>query len=473
MVGVERGFISRTEATNRILKILNFLNTKADRFHGAYSHWLNGETGKVIPFSQKDNGGDLVETAFLAQGILALRVYFDQNNSDEELIREISTSIWESIEWDWYLRYQSSNFLYWHWSPEYNWDMNMVIRGPNETMIAYLLAIASPTHPVPHSTYSQGWASSNYYINGKSFYGYPLYVGWDYGGPLFFAHYSFLGFDPREKKDSYTNYFLNNRNHTLINRAYCIANPKGYAGYSENIWGLTASDDPITGYAVHEPISIRDNGTISPTAALSSFPYTPDESMGALKSFYRNYGKQIWGIYGFKDAFNLQRDWVANSYLAIDQGPIICMIENYRSNLLWNNFMANAEIETMMDLIGFQDDLTKAESIEDITRKEIKLSNNYPNPFNPSTTIEYTVPSLSGISNYTKTSSMSTLNDKINVKLTIHDILGREVATLVDEQEKPGIYEVKWNANNQPSGVYIYQLKAGDFIEVQKMLLLK
>jgi exo beta-1,2-glucooligosaccharide sophorohydrolase (non-reducing end) len=359
LVGIERGYITRDQGVQRVLKILNFLTNNADRFHGVYPHWLNGTTGDVIPFSTQDNGGDLVETAFLIQGLLTARQYFNQNNSDEEQIRNLITATWEAVEWDWH-RKDNGNFLYWHWSPNFGWAMNFPLRGPNETMITYLLAIASPTHPVPASLYHDGWASSSNYVNGNSYFGIPLYVGWPNGGPLFFAHYSFLGFDPRDKKDAYTNYFINNRNHTLINRAYCIANPHGYPGYDADTWGLTASDSPPPFYySAHEPNN--DNGTISPTAALSSMPYTPKESMDALKSFYYEYGGNLWGEYGFKDAFNLYHNWFASSYLAIDQGPIIVMIENFRSQLLWNNFMANSEIQPMLDAIGFVSDVIPVE----------------------------------------------------------------------------------------------------------------
>ncbi|MCK9270106.1 MAG: glucoamylase family protein [Bacteroidales bacterium] len=350
LVGIERQFITRHQGIARMKKILTFLEN-ADRFHGVWPHWLDGNTGKVIPFSELDNGGDLVETAFLVQGLLAARQYFNQTNADEQSIAERITQLWETVEWDWYRR-NDGNFLYWHWSPNHQWAINMQVRGPNEAAIVYLLAIASPTHGVPASLWHDGWASSTNYVNGDSFYGYKLWVGWDYGGPLFFAHYSYLGFDPRNKKDAYANYFLNNRNHTLINRAYCIANPKNFEGYSAVSWGLTASDDPW-GYMVHEPVGTRDNGTITPSAALSSMPYTPDESMAALKHFYRTLGGKIWGNMGFADAFNPEADWYATSYLAIDQGPIIIMIENHRSQLLWNNFMANPEMQPALDAIGF------------------------------------------------------------------------------------------------------------------------
>lgn len=350
LVGIERGFITRQEGIDRIKKILTFLEN-SDRFHGVWPHWINGNTGEVIPFSTKDNGGDLVETGFLVEGLLTARQYFNYSTPDELDIVSRITSLWESVEWDWYTK-NNSGTLYWHWSPDYLWQINMQIRGWNEASIIYMLAIASPTHSIPAGYWKNGWAGASYYLNGGSFYGYKLDVGWDRGGPLFFAHYSFLGFDPRSKKDEFTNYFNLNRNHTLINRAYCIDNPKNYSGYGENCWGLTASDDP-DGYMAHEPTSSRDNGTISPTAALSSMPYTPDESLGALKYLYRELGQKTWGPMGFYDAFNQSRNWWATSYLAIDQGPIIGMIENHRSGLLWNKFMANPEISPMLESIGF------------------------------------------------------------------------------------------------------------------------
>ncbi|MEI8114218.1 MAG: glucoamylase family protein [Bacteroidia bacterium] len=364
--GIDRNFVTRTEGAARILKIVNFLTT-ANRFHGVWPHWMNGNSGTIIPFSTYDNGGDLVETAFLVQGLLAVRQYFNQSNATEKEIVQKITALWQSVEWDWYSN-NNSGALYWHWSPNYAWQMNMPIKGWNEGLIVYLLAIASPTHSVPSTYWSTGWASNSSYINGKSFYGYPLKVGWNYGGPLFFAHYSFLGFDARNLKDKYTNYFTNNTNHTLINRAYCVENPKKYAGYSANCWGLTASDDP-TGYLAHEPTTSDDNGTISPTAALSSIVYTPQFSLDALKYFYRQLGQYIWGEYGFVDAFNLTSNWYATSYLAIDQGPIIAMIENYRSGLLWKNFMANPEIEPALKAIGFVADNTGIE--------EQKVSNSF------------------------------------------------------------------------------------------------
>lgn len=347
IVGVERSFITRSEFLQRMGKVLNFLET-CDRFHGAWPHWINGSTGKVIPFGSNDNGADLVETAFLVQGLLAVREYLNAGNADElELINRITT-LWEEVEWDWFARGGST--LYWHWSPDKSWIMNMQIRGVNETLICYVLGIASPTHPIPTNSYKSGYMQNGSVVNGRSFFGYKLQIGYDYGGPMFFAHYSFLGLDPRNLSDQYVNYWEQHKNHTLINRAYCIANPRNYIGYGENSWGLTASDNQ-SGYNAHSPTN--DLGVITPTAALSSFPYTPEESMEALKYFYYILGDKLWGTYGFYDAFNPTVGWWAKSYISIDQGPIIVMIENHRTQLVWNMFMKNPEIQDALTKMGF------------------------------------------------------------------------------------------------------------------------
>jgi len=458
LVGIERGYILREEGINRILKIVRFLNYKADRFHGAFSHWLNGSSGDVIPFSTYDNGGDLVETAYMIQGLFAVRQYFNQQVPDEDSIRILSTKIIDEVEWDWYRR-NTGNFLYWHWSPNYGWQMNMTVQGPNEAMIVYLLGIASTTHGVPASLFHNGWASSSYYKNTKSFYGYRIWVGWDYGGPLFFSHYSFLGFDPRHKKDIYANYFNNSKNITLIHKAYCTANPKGYTGYGENCWGLTASDDP-TGYRVHEPTSGGDNGTISPTAAVSSIPYTPQESINFIKHVYKTYTSSVFGEYGFKDAFNPTQSWFASSYLAIDQGPMIVMIENYRSGLLWNLFMANPEVQPMLDAIGFVPDSTTSVDDENYTVNDFNLVGNYPNPFNPNTTIVFN------------------LSKKQNVVVTIYNQLGEKINEILNEEMPSGENKVVWNGLNSKnssvsSGIYLYKITSDSKSLYGKMILQK
>jgi len=340
IVGVERGFITREQGLDRLLKIVNFL-WKADSYHGIWPHWMNGATGKTIPFGRKDDGGDLVESAFMFQGLLAVRQYFNRDTPKETELRNKITWMWNDAEWSWYTQ-GGQNVLYWHWSPNNGWSMNHQIHGWNECLIAYILAVASPNYPVSPKLYHQGWAMSNYFFNGKTYYGIKLPLGFDYGGPLFFAHYSFLGLDPRGLKDRYADYWEQNKHHTLINRQYCIENPKHFKGYGPDCWGLTASDNQEF-YNAHSPTN--DLGVITPTAALSSFPYTPEYSMQALKYFYNKVGDRLWGEYGFYDAFNESAGWFDNQYLAIDQGPIVVMIENYRSGLLWRLFMANPEIQ--------------------------------------------------------------------------------------------------------------------------------
>lgn len=365
LVGVERGFITRVQGRERMRTILDFLET-ADRFHGAFPHFLNGKTGEVRPhFGDYDDGGDLVETSFLMQGLLAARQYF---RNDQQIYDRI-TALWEGVEWDWYRRSEDSKFLYWHWSPNHGWKLDHPLIGWNETMITYLLAIASPTHSVPARLYHTGWAGTSeraveyrqawgktthgdHYVNGHSYYDTELPVGVGRGGPLFFTHYSFLGFDPRGKRDRYTNYFENNRRIAQISRAYSVDNPMGHEGYGADAWGLTASDGP-DGYHPHEAIPRHDTGTITPTGALASFPYTPDASMAALKHFYRDRAEQLWGIYGFRDAYNPEADWVSPIFMGLNQAPIVVMIENHRSELVWNQFMANPEIGRALDAIGF------------------------------------------------------------------------------------------------------------------------
>lgn len=349
IVATERKWISRDTAAKHMLKMIKFL-LKAQSYHGAFPHWMNGETGKTIPFGRKDDGADLVETAYLFEGLLCARQYFNKDNAVETDFRNILSWMWNDIEWNWFT--QGKDVLYWHWSPNNGFAMNMPIKGFNECLMTYVLAASSPNekYKINPSVYHKGWTNSEYFKNGKEFYGIKLPLGFDYGGPLFFSQYAFMALDPRGLKDTYADYWEQNRNHTLINRQHCILNPKKYKGYGENCWGLTASDT-YNGYAAHSPT--EDLGTISPTAALSAFPYTPEYSMKALKHFYFDLGDKIWGQYGFIDGFNETQNWYAKSYLAIDQGPIVAMIENYRTGLLWNLFMSCPEVKQGLTNLGF------------------------------------------------------------------------------------------------------------------------
>ncbi|RZK60411.1 MAG: beta-glucosidase [Pedobacter sp.] len=349
VTGISRNFITRAEGLARMQKIVSFLKNNVTRYHGAYPHWLNGVTGATIPFSTKDNGADLVETSYLMQGLITARQYFTGSDAAEITLRADITSIYNGVEWSWF-RKDGSNVLYWHWSPNYNWDLNLPLQGWNEALNTYILAAASPTYSIPKSVYDLGWARSGAMKNGNSYYGVQLPLGAANGGPLFLEHYTFLGVNPFGLVDAYANYETQTKAHTQINYNYCVANPAKQVGYGPECWGLTASDIP-NGYAASSPTN--DLGVIAPTAALSSFPYTPNESMAALKFFYYKLGDKIWSDYGFVDAFKLSDPWFATSTLAIDQGPIIVMIENHRSKLLWNLFMSAPEIKTGMKNLGF------------------------------------------------------------------------------------------------------------------------
>ncbi|KAB2939578.1 MAG: beta-glucosidase [Hyphomicrobium sp.] len=349
IVAVERGWISRTAATDRLLGIVHFLE-KAQRHHGVFPHFMHGTTGATIPFSGKDDGGDIVETSYLCMGLLSARQYFARDTAKENKLRAKINALWQDVEWSWHTR-GGAKVLYWHWSPRYAWDIGLEIRGWNECLIAYVLAASSPSHPIAADAYHRGWAAGAQFKNGKEFYGVRLPLGPDYGGPLCFAHYSFLGLHPRGLKDCYADYWEQNVNHTLINREHCIRNPSHFKGYGRDCWGLTASDDHL-GYHAHDPA--HDLGVITPTAALSSFPYTPEHSMRALRHFYHGLGAKIWGDYGFFDGFSETSDWYASSHTGIDQGPIIVMIENYRSGLLWKLFMSCPEVQRGLRLLDFE-----------------------------------------------------------------------------------------------------------------------
>jgi len=344
IAGAARGFLPRDEVRKRVARMVDFL-ARAKRHHGVLPHFLHGASGTTIPFSPQDDGGDLVETAFLIAGLLCARQYF----SDDARLGADIDRLWHAVEWDWHTR--GDSVLYWHWSPRHDWAMNHAIRGWNECLIAYVLAAASPTHPIAPEVYHRGWTDSPTFRNGKTYDGITLPLGPPQGGPLFFAHYSFLGLDPRGLSDRYADYWAQNRAHALINRAHCIANPHKFAGYGANCWGLTACDGD-RGYNAFAPDN--DHGVIAPTAALASMPYTPVESMAALRHFYEDMGERLWRDRGFADAFNDSAGWVADSHLAIDQGPIVVMIENHRSSLLWQLFMSCPEIGAGLRRLGFE-----------------------------------------------------------------------------------------------------------------------
>lgn len=349
IAGVSRGWIARAEAVERLWTMARFL-LKCDSYHGVWPHFLDGDTGRTIPFSRKDDGGDLVETSFLIAGLLCARQFFDRDDEEERRLRAAIDWMWREVEWDWHTR-DGRNVLYWHWSPNNGWSMNHEIRGWNECLITYVLAASAPRYAISPEAYHRGWADGRDFLNGRTYGGVTLPLGPDGGGPLFLSQYSFLGLDPRGLADRYADYWEQAVAHTRINHDYCVRNPKGFAGYGPDCWGLTASDS-IDGYDAHSPTN--DLGVISPTAALSAFPYAPAESMRALRHFHDVLGERIWGEYGFVDAFSESADWYAASHLAIDQGPIVVMIENARSGLLWRLLTSCPEVAVGLRRLDFR-----------------------------------------------------------------------------------------------------------------------
>jgi hypothetical protein len=358
VVGMEREFIPRDSAVARLDKIADFLDNTT-RFHGVWPHWMNGETGETQAFSAKDNGGDIVETSFMAQGLLVVREYLKNGNEAEKAVAKKYDDLWKGIEWNWYTN--NKNGIYWHWSPDYEWEMDFMIEGYNECLITYVMAASSPDHAIDAEVYHEGWARGGDITTDVQSYDLPLILKHNTrgnkGGPLFWAHYSYLGLNPKGLSDQYADYWDLNVNHSKINYLYCQENPEDFETYNENSWGLTASytrnEDDGIGYAAHSPDD--DKGVVSPTAAVSSLPYTPEESMRAIRYFFEDQNELLWGPAGFYDSFSLEGDnWVADKYLAIDQGPMVVMIENHRTGLIWNLFMNAPEVKAGLDKLGFE-----------------------------------------------------------------------------------------------------------------------
>ncbi len=348
IVAVERGWVTREAALDRLARMLAAL-FHAKRYRGTFPHFMNGASGETIPMSTRDDAGDLVETSFLMMGLLCARQYFSEGTATARQVRGDIDTLWHAVEWNWFTQ-GGQDVLYWHWSPNHGWALNHAVRGWNECLITYLLAAASPRHAIDPKVYHRGYAAGPDFANGHTYHGVEQPLGPPYGGPLFFTHYSFCGLDPRGLQDRYADYWDLNTRHVRINRAHCIANPKGFKGYGASCWGLTASDDP-DGYLAHEPRN--DNGTISPTAALASLPYAPTEVMQVLRHFLAAHGTAVWKDYGFVDAFCEQRGWFAKTFLAIDQGPIVVMMENHRTGLLWKLFMSVPEVQAGLRALDF------------------------------------------------------------------------------------------------------------------------
>jgi len=351
IVAAERGFVSKKQVIRRFEKLIGWLEA-ADRYHGVWSHWYN-PSGKTYPFSRFDDGGDIVETAFLAQALITARQYFQNGNKREKQLALKMDQLWKDIEWDWYTK--GENVLYWHWSQNHGFKMNFDIRGHNECLIVYVLAASSEQNGVEPAVFHKGYMMDGKVYTNREYLGIPLVL--DHFetnnmavGPLFWAHYSHLGLNPLNLKNERADFWKANQNMVKIHYLHCLQNPNDYAGYGEDCWGFTSSYS-IVGYAGHNPQ--EDLGVISPTAALSSFPYTPEESLRFLQFLYKQTQSQYVGEYGPYDAFSKQSNWFEPWYLAIDQLPIPVMIENYRSGLLWDLFMSAPEVQNGLKDLGF------------------------------------------------------------------------------------------------------------------------
>jgi hypothetical protein len=345
IVAAERGWRPRREILDRVEKLVGFLET-ADRFDGVFPHFLDGATGRVLPFMRGDDGGDLVETAFLMTGLLGAAAFFTET---PEIVTRIE-ALFDAVNWAAHVREDGA--IMWHRHPDRPWSAKALpIRGWNECLPVFVLGAGSRTHPLPAASYHESWAKAPTFLNGHSYGEITLPLGTEWGGPLFLSQYPFLGIDPRGLRDVFADYGVQTRAHTLVNRLHCLINPHGWKGYGPNCWGLTASDTP-NGYAPHSPTN--DKGTITPTAVLSSFAYAPDEAMHVIRHLHDDLGERIWGEAGFVDAFNETEDWVADSRLAIDQGPIVIGLENHRSGLLWRLVSSRLEVQRGLLALGFR-----------------------------------------------------------------------------------------------------------------------
>lgn len=354
LIAIHNGYITKNEGLNHIKRSLNFLDT-IPRFHGAWSHWYYADTGKPKAFSKNDDGGDLVETAFMAQALICIREFYKNGNQEEKNVAHKADDLWKGIDWDYYRN--NKDELYWHWSPKYGWGMNHAIQGYDECMIVYILAASSPTYPIPTSTYHKGWARDGKIKTDITKYNIPTLLKHNAKigeiGPLFWAHYSFLGLNPIGLSDTYAEYEKVVTNHSKINIAYADDNPKKFKGYgSDKGWGWTASYS-TNGYNAHHP----DNdlhGVIAPTAAISSIAYTPNESLNFMQYLNNNLKDKVWGKYGYYDAYSESENWYPQRYLAIDQGPIVIMIQNYKDAFIWNLFMQAPEIKEGLLKLDFK-----------------------------------------------------------------------------------------------------------------------
>lgn len=370
ITGIENGYITREQGALRVAKTLDVLwnlpqgpgEKEISGYKGFYYHFLTLD--KAHRFKQVELSS--IDTGLLMAGILSCMTYFDHDNEVEAKIRKISDAIFRRVEWDWMMKDNGVMSMGWH--PEKGF-IDSEWAGYNEAMVLLIMAMGSPTHPIADDAWTK-WCQS---YETDTFYGYKN-IQFD---PLFGHQYSHIWIDFRGIRDSVMqnldmDYFENSRRATLSNRAYCIANPGKWKGYSSDCWGLTACDGPgnrtemeggierkYFDYRARGACSIQivDDGTIAPTAAGGSYPFTPAESEACLEYMWNTYYPDLIGEFGFKDAFNLTGKagpWFDIDYLGIDQGPIILQMENHDSGLIWNIMKKNPYIRKGLERAGFK-----------------------------------------------------------------------------------------------------------------------
>jgi hypothetical protein len=352
-IGIDHGWITRAQGSERVARTLKTFVEKPQGpaaygtigYNGWFYHFLDMDTG--VRYTRFNTEVSSVDTALLLGGVLYAKQYFAGTNAQETTIRILAERIYDRLDWDWMAR--KSDVLSMGWHPETGF-LQATWNGYNEAMLLYCLGLAASNHPLPPSAWSR-WAGSYTWATNRS----EPFITF---GPLFGHQYSHCWIDFRNQADAYVgprcpSYFENSRRATLAQREYCIANPAGHLGYGSNIWGLTACDGP-GGYSARGANPVQnDDGTIAPTAAGSSLPFTPEYSLPALRCFYDQFRTNLWTGYGFRDAFNLRANWWGPDVLGIDQGPMVIMIENYRSQSVWRTFMQNPEVQRGLRRAGF------------------------------------------------------------------------------------------------------------------------
>jgi hypothetical protein len=355
-IAIDHGWIGRDQGRQRVLTALRtFWNgpqgTNTAGMIG-YKGWFYHMLG--LNTATRDGQSELssIDTALLLAGVLYVRQYFDANQTDEAEIRSLASAIFNRVDWQWMAN--GGNSLTMGWQPESGFLSARWI-GYDEGMVLYIMGLGAATNPLPAVQWSSWTSGYAWHTN----YGYA-YVEFP---PLFGHQYSHCWVDFRHIGDAYMNghgssYFENSRRATLAQRAYCMANPSGFAGYGSNVWGLTACDGPGYGsyhgyYARGAPPAQDDDGTIAPTAVGGSLPFAPEICLPTLRHFYDQFLTNVWCDYGFRDAFNLTANWWAADVIGIDQGPILLMAENYRSQTVWRRFAQIPEIQRGLQAAGF------------------------------------------------------------------------------------------------------------------------